>query len=162
MLQDSALKSHLYNVTEGRPNIDNFHHFYRLSYPLIHPLSSSSSNLPWAWFYSNSIFMAVFTTFIFYLPAPGFKGFEYFLDLNQLYILLTSTRYQCSMYHNTWNFHKSFSSYLFIEFDKFWLECQPKDIMEFNRIRDLFENIVRTKLADNTTCFKVNIEVDTV
>ena len=29
-------------------------------------------------------------------------------DLNQLYILLTSTRHQCSMYHNTWNFHKSF------------------------------------------------------
>jgi len=81
LLQDSALKSHLYNVTEGRPNIDNFHHFY---------------------------------------------------------------------------------SYLFIEFDKFWLECQPKDIMEFNRIRDLFENIVRTKLADHATCFKVNIEVDTV
>jgi len=81
LLQDSALKSHLYNVNEGRPNLDNFHHFY---------------------------------------------------------------------------------SYLFIEFDKFWLECQPKDIMEFNRIRDLFENIVRTKLADNTTCFKVNIEVDTV
>jgi len=81
LLQDSALKSHLYNVTEGRPNLDNFHHFY---------------------------------------------------------------------------------SYLFIEFDKFWLECQPKDIMEFNRIRDLFENIVRTKLADTATCFKVNIEVDTV
>jgi len=82
LLQDSALKSHLYNVAEGgRPNINNFHHFY---------------------------------------------------------------------------------SYLFIEFDKFWLECQPKDIMEFNRIRDLFENIVRTKLADSATCFKVNIEVDTV
>jgi len=81
LLQDSALKSHLYNVTEGRPNLENFHHFY---------------------------------------------------------------------------------SYLFIEFDKFWLECQPKDIMEFNRIRDLFENIVRTKLEDKTTCFRVNIEVDTV
>merc|ERR1712226_672462 len=56
------------------------------------------------------------------------------------------------------NFHH-FYSYLFIEFDKFWLECQPKDIMEFNRIRDLFENIVRTKLADPGTCFKVNIEL---
>lgn len=81
LLQDSALKTHLYNVTEGRPLIEHFHHFY---------------------------------------------------------------------------------SYLFIEFDKFWLECQPKDIMEFNRIRDLFENIVRSKLADTRTCFKVNIEVDTV
>jgi len=81
LLQDSALKSHLYNVTEGRSTMAAFHHFY---------------------------------------------------------------------------------SYLFIEFDKFWLECQPKDIMEFNRIRDLFENIVRTQLADPRTCFKVNIEVDTV
>lgn len=81
LLQDSALKSHLYNVTEGRSTMEAFHHFY---------------------------------------------------------------------------------SYLFIEFDKFWLECQPKDIMEFNRIRDLFENIVRTKLSDPRTCFKVNIEVDTV
>ena len=59
-------------------------------------------------------------------------------------------------------YKNSLFSYLFIEFDKFWLECQPKDIMEFNRIRDLFENIVRTKLADTATCFKVNIEVDTV
>jgi len=81
LLQDTALKSHLYNVTEGRPTIDNFHHFY---------------------------------------------------------------------------------CYLFIEFDKFWLECQPKDIMEFNRIRDLFDNVVRSKLADTRTCFKVNIEVDTI
>lgn len=81
LLQDNALKSHMYNITEGRPNMENFHHLY---------------------------------------------------------------------------------SYLFIEFDKFWLECQPKDIMEFNRIRDLFENVVRSKLADTRTCFKVNIEVDTV
>ena len=53
-------------------------------------------------------------------------------------------------------------SYLFIEFDKFWLECQPRDIMEFNRIRDLFENNVRSQLQDPRTCFKVNIQVDTV
>lgn len=81
LLQDSSLKCHLYNTNEGRPTLQNFHHFY---------------------------------------------------------------------------------SYLFTEFDKFWLECQPKDIMEFNRIRDLFENIVRSKLSDTRTCFKVNIEVDTV
>jgi len=59
------------------------------------------------------------------------------------------------------NFHH-FYSYLFIEFDKFWLECKPKDIMEFNRIRDLFENNIRSQLADPRTCFKVNIQVDTV
>lgn len=59
------------------------------------------------------------------------------------------------------NFHH-FYSYLFIEFDKFWLECQPKDIMEFNRIRDIFENNIRSELQDPRTCFKVNIKVDTV
>ena len=36
-----------------------------------------------------------------------------------------------------------FFSYLFIEFDRFWLECEPRDIMEFNRIRDIFENNLR-------------------
>merc|ERR1719259_1454652 len=62
---------------------------------------------------------------------------------------------------NLENFHH-FYSYLFIEFDKFWLECKPKDIMEFNRIRDLFENNIRSQLADPRTWFKVNIQVDTV
>merc|ERR1719378_1793297 len=46
--------------------------------------------------------------------------------------------------------------------ENFWLECKPKDIMEFNRIRDLFENNIRSQLADPRTCFKVNIQVDTV
>jgi len=81
LLKESALKSHLFNFNEGRPTLDNFHHFY---------------------------------------------------------------------------------SYLFIEFDKFWLECEPRDIMEFNRIRDLFENNIRSQLEDTRTLFKVNIEVDTV
>lgn len=55
-----------------------------------------------------------------------------------------------------------FYSYLFIEFDKFWLECEPRDIMEFNRIRDIFENNLRSQLADPRTQFRVNIEIDTV
>jgi len=81
MLKDGILKSHMFNVNQYKPSIENFHHFY---------------------------------------------------------------------------------SYLFIEFDKFWLECQPKDIMEFNRIRDLFENNIRSQLSDPRTCFKVNIQIDTV
>lgn len=81
MLQEDALKTHMYNVNAGRPNMENFHHFF---------------------------------------------------------------------------------SYLFVEFDKFWLECRPRDIMEFNRIRDLFENNVRAMLEDTSTCVSVNIEVDTV
>lgn len=58
-------------------------------------------------------------------------------------------------------FHR-FYSYLFIEFDKFWLECEPRDIMEFNRIRDIFQNNIRSQLEDPKTCFKVKIEIDTV
>ena len=59
------------------------------------------------------------------------------------------------------HFHH-FYSYLFIEFDRFWLSEKPKDIMEFNRIRDLFENNIRNLLRDPRTCFKINITVDTV
>ena len=58
-------------------------------------------------------------------------------------------------------FHQ-FYSYIFIEFDKFWLECEPRDIMEFNRIRDIFESNLRSQLADTSTCFKVNLQVETV
>merc|ERR1711862_827481 len=45
------------------------------------------------------------------------------------------------------HFHH-FYSYLFVEFDKFWLSEKPRDVMEFNRIRDLFENQMRTLLED--------------
>ena len=59
------------------------------------------------------------------------------------------------------HFHH-FYSYLFVEFDKFWLAEKPKDVMEFNRIRDLFENNIRTLLEDRSAHFKINITVDTV
>lgn len=59
------------------------------------------------------------------------------------------------------NFHH-FYSYLFIEFDQFWLEQKPENVMEFNRIRDLFENNIRTLLADRTVCLKINLVVDTI
>ena len=64
---------------------------------------------------------------------------------------------------NRLHFYTPFAfSYLFVEFDKFWLECKPRDIMEFNRIRDLFENNVRSQLEDPRTSFKVNLLVETV
>lgn len=81
LLQENTLKTHFFNICEGKPTINNFHHFY---------------------------------------------------------------------------------SYLFVEFDKFWLECRPKDIMEFNRIRDLFENNVRSQLDNSRTAFRVNVHVETV
>ena len=34
--------------------------------------------------------------------------------------------------------------------------------MEFNRIRDLFESMIKSKLADPRTCFKINLAVDIV
>eukprot|EP00096_Caligus_rogercresseyi_P014021 TRINITY_DN6571_c0_g1_i2.p1 TRINITY_DN6571_c0_g1~~TRINITY_DN6571_c0_g1_i2.p1 ORF type:complete len:316 (+),score=81.91 TRINITY_DN6571_c0_g1_i2:214-1161(+) len=81
ILKDGSLKSHLWNLSEGRNNIAHFHHFY---------------------------------------------------------------------------------SFLFIEFDRFWLSQKPKDIMEFNRIRDLFENDIRNKLSDPRTRFKINIVIDSL
>lgn len=59
------------------------------------------------------------------------------------------------------HFHH-FYSYLFVEFDKFWLAEKPRDVMEFNRIRDLFENNIRAKLSDNSVTFKVNVAIDNV
>lgn len=59
------------------------------------------------------------------------------------------------------HFHHLYS-YLFVEFDKFWLSEKPKDVMEFNRIRDLFENNIRTLLQDRSTHFKINIAVENV
>ena len=52
--------------------------------------------------------------------------------------------------------------YLFVEFDKFWLSEKPANVMEFNRIRDLFENNVRASLADPEVCLRINLAVDTV
>ena len=52
--------------------------------------------------------------------------------------------------------------YLFVEFDKFWVSMKPKDVMEFNRIRDLFENRIRDDLKSPKACFKINVAVDTV
>ena len=59
------------------------------------------------------------------------------------------------------HFHH-FYTYLFIEFDQFWLDQKPENVMEFNRIRDLFENRIRTQLADRATCLKINLIIDTV
>ena len=59
------------------------------------------------------------------------------------------------------HFHH-FYSYLFVEFDKFWLAEKPRDVMEFTRIRDLFENQIRTMLADRNCHFRINITVENV
>ncbi|EEZ97357.1 ELMO domain-containing protein 2 [Tribolium castaneum] len=58
-------------------------------------------------------------------------------------------------------FHQ-FYSYLFYEFDKYWIECKPKDIMEFSTIKDNFEINVRNALQDPNAVFRINFSVDTI
>lgn len=58
-------------------------------------------------------------------------------------------------------FHK-FYSYLFYEFDKLWIESKPENIMEFSVIFKKFENAIQTELADPSSVFRINVEVDTV
>lgn len=59
------------------------------------------------------------------------------------------------------HFHQ-FYSYLFYEFDQFWIECKPRNIMEFSSIRERFERVIRSQLSDPTGVFKINLAVDTV
>ncbi|KAJ8980383.1 hypothetical protein NQ317_009377 [Molorchus minor] len=58
-------------------------------------------------------------------------------------------------------FHQ-FYSYLFYEFDRFWLECKPRDIMEFSTIKDRFENNIRVSLQDSSTTFRIGVSVDEI
>jgi len=50
-------------------------------------------------------------------------------------------------------FH-NFFCYLFFEFDTLWRHERPRDIMEFNRIRDKFEKNMKVKMKDPTTFLK--------
>ncbi|KAF4520038.1 hypothetical protein B566_EDAN008325 [Ephemera danica] len=58
-------------------------------------------------------------------------------------------------------FHQLYS-YLFYEFDKFWVDEKPRDIMEFASVRDKFEHNVRQLLANYDTLLKVNLTIDTI
>ncbi|KAJ8956373.1 hypothetical protein NQ318_015111 [Aromia moschata] len=58
-------------------------------------------------------------------------------------------------------FHQ-FYSYLFYEFDRFWLESKPLDIMEFSSIKDRFEKNIRVSLQDSSTVFRIGVTVDDV
>lgn len=100
-------------------------------------------------------------------PKYGFSFAIVGINLTHMaYKLLVDNSLRTHMFNlNTLPDIKSFHHfycYLFVEFDKFWLECEPRDIMEFNRIRDIFESNLRSRLQDSTTCFKLNLEIDTV
>ncbi|XP_006561531.1 ELMO domain-containing protein 2 [Apis mellifera] len=58
-------------------------------------------------------------------------------------------------------FHQ-FYSYLFYEFDGFWIDSKPSNMMEFSCIQEKFENSIRMALADTSMIFRINISVDNV
>ncbi|CAH1404034.1 unnamed protein product [Nezara viridula] len=58
-------------------------------------------------------------------------------------------------------FHQLYSC-LFYEFDKFWIESKPKDVMEFSNIRNQFETNIRDALTNPSTVFHINFVVDTI
>ncbi|XP_008560922.1 ELMO domain-containing protein 2 [Microplitis demolitor] len=58
-------------------------------------------------------------------------------------------------------FHQ-FYSYLFYEFDEFWIESKPSNMMEFSSISEKFETTIRCALANPATVFRINPSVDTI
>lgn len=55
-----------------------------------------------------------------------------------------------------------FYSYLFYEFDGFWIDSKPSNMMEFSSIQEKFENSIRMALADSSTVFRINVCVDNI
>ncbi|XP_060533119.1 ELMO domain-containing protein 2 [Cylas formicarius] len=58
-------------------------------------------------------------------------------------------------------FH-SFYSFLFYEFDRYWMGRRPKDIMEFANVKDGFEKSIRVALLDSRTVFRIALNVESV
>lgn len=58
-------------------------------------------------------------------------------------------------------FHQ-FYCYLFYEFDGFWIDSKPSNMMEFSSIQEKFENTIRMALADTSTILKMNVSVDNI
>ncbi|KAH7985416.1 hypothetical protein HPB49_026431 [Dermacentor silvarum] len=84
--------------------------------------------------------------------TPRWRATSFRLLVRIVGINLTSLLYHCSsrqaqvaLYNavaerpHVDDFHRVYC-YVFFEFDKFWLAEKPADIMEFNRIRDKFED----------------------
>lgn len=59
------------------------------------------------------------------------------------------------------NFHK-FYCYLVFEFDKFWIESEPRSIMDFTWIHQRFEEDIVRSLEDEKTVFKMNLVVENI
>lgn len=55
-----------------------------------------------------------------------------------------------------------FYCYLFFEFDRYWIECKPKNIMDFSWIQKRFEENIRHMLTSDSCCFKINLSVENI
>lgn len=73
------------------------------------------------------------------------------------YNMAQTTKQPCSLAH----FHK-FYCYLLFEFDRFWLESEPSNIMDFREIYQSFEITIMEALQRDTTLFKTNLVVEDV
>lgn len=59
------------------------------------------------------------------------------------------------------HFHQLYC-YLFFEFDALWRNEKPKDIMEFSRIRDKFEHLLRQRLKSYDVMLKTDFVLENV
>ena len=66
-----------------------------------------------------------------------------------------TTRPTMSKFHHLY-------SYLFFEFDRFWLSEKPRDLMEFGRVHKKFETNIREILSDPLHKLILNVYIDTV
>ncbi|XP_038063357.1 ELMO domain-containing protein 2-like [Patiria miniata] len=57
------------------------------------------------------------------------------------------------------DFHRIYC-HVFFNFDKFWLAEKPRDIMEFSRVRDKYEDTLRKDLRKATTVLKCDFVTD--
>lgn len=67
------------------------------------------------------------------------------------------TKKPCSLV----DFHKLYC-YLLFEFDRFWLESEPANIMDFREIYQSFEITIMEALQKDTTIFKTNLVIEDV
>ncbi|XP_054163144.1 ELMO domain-containing protein 2-like [Oppia nitens] len=101
-------------------------------------------------------------------PKHGFPFAIVGINLTHLALSLLTSGNLKTHFFNSYNrlfkledFHKVYC-YLFVTFDKLWLESRPQSVMEFSLIRDKFEKQLIDKLADNRTVLKWDPQVDTL
>ncbi|CAG2104667.1 unnamed protein product [Medioppia subpectinata] len=101
-------------------------------------------------------------------PQHGFPFAIVGINLTHLALTLLSDGHLKTHFYNLYNrifkledFHKVYC-YLFVAFDKLWLESRPQSVMEFSLIRDKFEKQLIEKLADNKTVLKWDPHIDTL